>query len=233
MTIQQTNLIAALAGGVGLALVGYCFYFDHKRRSHPDFRKNLIESTNQIIKLTENQFLIIDFKERRSDREKEAQKNSTQYPDLLDEKAVQQFFMKEIALGEQLLGLGDIENGIEHLANAVTVTVHKENLLNMLKSSLPDPIFALLVQRLPVVSKVMKKFFSNLSTILNTSAFVQKIYASYQKYSMNGERYEPKITEIYDEDVEGDEEDYAEDNDAETTDQEDISANIMIDDLLD
>ncbi len=50
---------------------------------------------------------------------------------------------------------------------------------------------------------------------------------------MNGERYEPKITEIYDEDVEGDEEDYAEDNDAETTDQEDVSANIMIDDLLD
>lgn len=62
--------------------------------------------------------------------------------------------MKEIALGEQLLGLGDIENGIEHLANAVAVTPHKENLLNVLKTSLPDPVFKLLVQTIPIVTQV-------------------------------------------------------------------------------
>lgn len=72
----------------------------------------------------------------------------------MDDQAVQQFFMKEIAMGEQLLGLGDVDNGIEHLANAVAVTAHKENLLNMLRASLPDPIFALLCQRLPIVTKV-------------------------------------------------------------------------------
>lgn len=49
MTIQQANLIAALAGGVGLALVGYCVYFDHKRRAHPDFRRKLIESKSLIL----------------------------------------------------------------------------------------------------------------------------------------------------------------------------------------
>jgi len=69
--------------------------------------------------------------------------------------AVQQFFMKEIALGEQLMGLGDIENGVEHLANAVAVTAHKENLLSMLRQSLPDPIFRMLIERLPVVSAQM------------------------------------------------------------------------------
>jgi hypothetical protein len=61
--------------------------------------------------------------------------------------------MTEITLGEQLLGVGDIENGIEHLANAVAVTSHKENLLNVLRTTLPDPIFRLLVERLPEVSK--------------------------------------------------------------------------------
>ena len=30
--------------------------------------------------------------------------------------------MSEIHLGEQLMGLGDIEAGVEHLANAVAVT---------------------------------------------------------------------------------------------------------------
>jgi hypothetical protein len=76
------------------------------------------------------------------------------FPDLTDEVAVQKFFMTEISLGEQLLGVGDIENGIEHLANAVAVTSHKENLLNVLRTTLPDPIFSLLVQKLPEVSRV-------------------------------------------------------------------------------
>ncbi len=67
---------------------------------------------------------------------------------------MQKFFMTEISLGEQLLGVGDIENGIEHLANAVAVTSHKENLLNVLRTTLPDPIFSLLVQKLPEVSRV-------------------------------------------------------------------------------
>jgi import receptor subunit TOM20 len=38
------NMSVALFGGAGLAFLGYCFYFDHKRRSHPDFKKKLIES---------------------------------------------------------------------------------------------------------------------------------------------------------------------------------------------
>ena len=35
-------LLAATCAAVGFA--GYCVYFDHKRRSHPDFKKNLKES---------------------------------------------------------------------------------------------------------------------------------------------------------------------------------------------
>ena len=89
--------------------------------------------------------------------------------------------MKEIALGEQLMGLGDIDNGIEHLANAVAVTAHKENLLNVLRTTLPDPIFRLLVERLPSVT--------------------QKIYASYKAKSPENSsdfRQEAKITDVTD-----------------------------------
>jgi len=87
--------------------------------------------------------------------------------------------MKEIALGEQLMGLGDIENGIEHLANAVAVTAHKENLLNVLRTTLPDPIFRLLVERLPFVT--------------------QKIYASYKARTPEHTRNkEPKIVDVTD-----------------------------------
>lgn len=72
---------------------------------------------------------------------------------------------------------------------------------------------------------------------------LKKIYASYEKYSVGKE--EPKITEIYDEDIDEDEEpnikellekddENEDDNDEVASDEEeDISANIPIDDLLD
>lgn len=68
------------------------------------------------------------------------------------------FFVSEISRGEQLLGLGDIENSVVHLANAVAVTAHKENLLNMFRSTLPDPVFSMLVQKLPEVSRVRANY---------------------------------------------------------------------------
>ena len=43
------NLVAAVAGGVGLAFIGYCFYFDKKRRSDPDFKKKLRDSMFLLI----------------------------------------------------------------------------------------------------------------------------------------------------------------------------------------
>jgi len=47
MSILSKNLGTIIAGGLGVAFVGYCVYFDHKRRSHPDFKKTLIESNKK------------------------------------------------------------------------------------------------------------------------------------------------------------------------------------------
>ncbi len=62
--------------------------------------------------------------------------------------------MNEIQLGEQLMALGDIESGVEHLTNAVAVTSQKEHLLNLLRTTLPEQIFQLIVQKLPEVCEV-------------------------------------------------------------------------------
>jgi import receptor subunit TOM20 len=161
---MKNNIGIAVAGGLGLAFIGYCFYFDRKRRSDPDFKKKLIEK-------------------RMRQKKARADKDSLKYPDLTNETAIQSFFMSEIALGEQLMGLGDIENGVEHLANAVAVTAHKENLLNVLRSTLPDPIFRLLVEKLPEVS--------------------QKIYNSSKMKTASSFRFESenKIVEVNEENL--------------------------------
>lgn len=166
---DKTHMMVVIAGCVGLGLLSYCFYYDRKRRSDPEFRRKLIDK-------------------RKKQEKARSDKNTSKYPDLTDEVAVQAFFMKEIALGEQLMGLGDIENGIDHLANAVAVTAHKENLLNVLRTTLPDPIFKLLVERLPAVS--------------------QEIYSSYKARELSTERKAvpttnigPKITQIEEKEI--------------------------------
>ena len=35
-------------GLVSAAVIGYCIYFDHKRRSHPDFKKKLREKRRKL-----------------------------------------------------------------------------------------------------------------------------------------------------------------------------------------
>jgi len=117
------------------------FFFLERRRQKQELDEQNLSKVKRIYLLVENKIIfnlyLFQFK----------------YPDLNDENAVQRFFMSEITLGEQLMGLGDIENGVEHLANAVAVTAHKENLLNVLRGTLPDPIFKMLVERLPEVSR--------------------------------------------------------------------------------
>lgn len=46
------NVGVMVAGGLGVAFLGYCIYFDRKRRSDPDFKKKLIESKIISYKLS-------------------------------------------------------------------------------------------------------------------------------------------------------------------------------------
>lgn len=125
---------AAVGIAVGIAgiFVGYCFYFDQKRRSDPDFKKKL--------------------RERRKAK-KQAQKASSKIPDLKDHEVVQKFFLQEVQLGEEMLTYGDIEGGIEHIANAVAVCGQPTQLLQVLQKTLPPQVFHLLLQRLPAISQ--------------------------------------------------------------------------------
>lgn len=125
---------AAVGIAVGIAgiFVGYCFYFDQKRRSDPDFKKKL--------------------RERRKAK-KQAQKASSRILDLRDRELVQKFFLQEVQLGEEMLACGEVETGIEHLANAVAVCGQPEHLLSVLQKTLPPPIFQILAQRLPIVNQ--------------------------------------------------------------------------------
>jgi len=131
--MTKTSL-SVLAGVAGTLFISYCVYFDRKRRSDPDFKKKLREKRKGKGKQTPG-------------------KSTTVLPDLKDHEAVQQFFLQEIQLGEELLGNGDIDSGVEHLSNAVAVCGQPQQLLQVLQQTLPPQVFSLLLERLPSVGQ--------------------------------------------------------------------------------
>ncbi|CAG5093787.1 Similar to tomm20b: Mitochondrial import receptor subunit TOM20 homolog B (Danio rerio) [Cotesia congregata] len=111
--MTMSKAAVGIAVGIAGLFVGYCFYFDKKRRSDPEFKNKL--------------------RERRKAK-KQAQRSGTVIPDLKDPEVVQKFFLQQVQLGEELLANGDLEGGIEHLANAVAVCGQPQELLRRLVS---------------------------------------------------------------------------------------------------
>jgi len=131
----MSKTVSVIAAGAGLCFVGYCIYFDHKRRSEPLFKQKLKE------------------KRRKAKQGGGGKPGSTQLPDLRDPEAMQRFFLQEVQMGEELLGQGDVEGGVEHLSNAVAVCGQPQQLLQVLQQTLPPQVFQLLLARLPLVSQ--------------------------------------------------------------------------------
>ncbi|TKC39265.1 hypothetical protein EI555_015101, partial [Monodon monoceros] len=126
---------SAIAAGVcGALFIGYCIYFDRKRRSDPNF-KNMLRERRKKQKLA---------KERAG---------LSKLPDLKDAEAVQKFFLEEIQLGEELLAQGEYEKGVDHLTNAIAVCGQPQQLLQVLQQTLPPPVFQMLLTKLPTISQ--------------------------------------------------------------------------------
>ncbi|XP_010863032.1 translocase of outer mitochondrial membrane 20 [Esox lucius] len=128
---SKSSTIAA--GVAGALFIGYCIYFDRKRRSDPNFKKRL--------------------RERRRKQSTKEKTGLARLPDMKDAEAVQKFFLEEIQLGEELLAQGDYEKGVDHLTNAIAVCGQPQQLLQVLQQTLPPPVFQMLLTKLPTISQ--------------------------------------------------------------------------------
>uniref|UniRef100_A0A1L8DVC9 Putative translocase of outer mitochondrial membrane complex subunit tom20 n=1 Tax=Nyssomyia neivai TaxID=330878 RepID=A0A1L8DVC9_9DIPT len=136
MEINKTTLGIA-AGVAGTLFVGYCIYFDHKRRSDPEYKKKV--------------------RERRRKAKKAAAGRRPEIPNLVDKDAVQRFFLQEIQMGEMLISSGHIEQGVEHLASAVVVCGQPTQLLQVLQQTLPAQVFTLLIHKMKEYGNKMEQ----------------------------------------------------------------------------
>ena len=134
---MKASTVGIVSGLGAAAFIGYCVYFDHKRRSHPDFKKKLKEK-------------------RKLQHKKDGGAGDVNLPDLSDQEAVQRFFLQEVQLGEQLLSEGAVESGVSHLAMAVAVCGQPQALLGVLQQTIPPQVYALLLQNLVVAQRKVR-----------------------------------------------------------------------------
>ncbi|XP_067915891.1 mitochondrial import receptor subunit TOM20 homolog [Heterodontus francisci] len=129
--MRKTSAIAV--GICGALFVGYCIYFDRKRRNDPNFKKRLQER-------------------RRKQRLARKGNGLSSIQGQKDAEAMQTFFLEEIQLGEEFLAQGDYEIGVGHLSNAIAICSQPQQLLQVLQQTIPPPIFHLLLMKLSSIS---------------------------------------------------------------------------------
>ncbi|KAI8116941.1 hypothetical protein FF38_09244 [Lucilia cuprina] len=120
--------VGIAAGVAGTLFIGYCIYFDSKRRGDPDYKKKV--------------------RERRRKNRKNGNSSRSGMPNLNDHEAIERYFLQEIQMGETLIARGDFENGVEHLANALVVCGQPARLLQVLQTTLPAQVFAMLILKM-------------------------------------------------------------------------------------
>ncbi|XP_026921620.1 TOMM20-like protein 1 isoform X2 [Acinonyx jubatus] len=124
-------LLAALAAGGAVAFLGYCVYFDRKRRGDPAFRRRL--------------------RDKRRARHQKAEGRGAQLWDPAKNEKLQELFLQEVQMGELWLSRGDHRLGVEHLSNALLVCGQPEELLKVFKHTLPPKVFEMLLHKIPLI----------------------------------------------------------------------------------
>jgi mitochondrial import receptor subunit TOM20 len=99
-----TTIALATAGVIASATVAYALYFDHKRRSDPEFRRSLKKQQKKISKQSEASAIAAEKDQKDRIKRLVDEANDEGFP--RDAEETEQYFMQEVARGEQMCSDG-------------------------------------------------------------------------------------------------------------------------------
>ncbi|XP_068156896.1 mitochondrial import receptor subunit TOM20 homolog [Drosophila tropicalis] len=146
----KSLIISSLCTATAFCL-GYCIYFDRKRRNDPQYKSKVHKRRErEQLKQMELHRQGNYSQQQRQDvpPHHEYVIRSGTLPDVTDHAALERYFLNEIKLGDQLISQGLLDEGLGHLANAIVVCAQPDALIQMLQSTLPEKIFRPLMQKL-------------------------------------------------------------------------------------
>lgn len=120
----------------GVGILGYCAYFDHKRRNDPNYRDNVRARREQQKIDAEN-------------------RDRIELPPLDDQEAVQKFIVSKMEAGEEFIQAGDIDRGANYLAYAIALCPQPDQVIKYMRETLPTSAFVKLVTYYTNAKKVV------------------------------------------------------------------------------
>ncbi|XP_041452319.1 mitochondrial import receptor subunit TOM20 homolog [Drosophila obscura] len=138
LSLGSAKLLAL--GTAGALFLGYCFYFDRKRTSAPDYKKKVHERRRLAAK------------QRLSDGGRAELGGAAAGNEEADQLEMQLRFLDEVQRGEGLIKEGRVDEGLTHLCTAIMLCANPGSLLEMLQANLPESLFRPLMMRLTEMS---------------------------------------------------------------------------------
>ncbi|XP_062140472.1 mitochondrial import receptor subunit TOM20 homolog [Drosophila sulfurigaster albostrigata] len=142
--MSKRTLLALTVGAAGALLLGYCIYYDQKRRSDPNYKQKVRERRQKSNRYATPHSMIVE-----GDPNRRIANDPFELP---DHEIVQHYFQNEIKMGEELFRQGKLDEGLIHLANATMLCAQPVALMEAMKVALPDRIYNMLMQKLPEVN---------------------------------------------------------------------------------
>src|ERR1700760_3928888 len=91
------QILAASIGVFATGFLAYAVYFDHRRRTDPEFRKSLKRESKRLAKAAKEEAEAESLEQRKRIRELVEETNK-EIP--TDPQAVEEYFFQEMAMGE-------------------------------------------------------------------------------------------------------------------------------------
>ncbi|KAL8902822.1 MAG: hypothetical protein Q9171_007592 [Xanthocarpia ochracea] len=145
VSVRPATIALATLGALTTGLLVYAAYFDHKRRTDPEFRKNLKREARRIAKAAKEEAEAKGANQKRKIRALVTEAQEEGYPTNVEEKEA--YFMNEVGRGEVLC-----QNEKTHVDaalcffNALKVYPQPGDLITIYDKTVPKPVLDIVAE---------------------------------------------------------------------------------------
>jgi hypothetical protein len=108
-SLKPSTIAAISVGTVVTGILAYAVYFDHRRRTDPDFRKALKRDSKKQARAAKEEAEAQGKEQKKAIQEAVARANEEGFPK--DPEEVEAYFMQEVAQGEGMCQSGRLTSG--------------------------------------------------------------------------------------------------------------------------
>lgn len=146
--LKLNSRVAAIAALASLAsIVGYCIYFDCKRRRDPDYRRNVHKRREYVRQLSRKRY-------------------DTYMAPLKSE--VIDYFLQNVYLGEIHVKRNDWQRAVHYFANAITICADPGILLIKLQKIMPQELYDQIMARVRILIRTADNWSTTTSSNMET-----------------------------------------------------------------